>query len=234
MFKKALLIYNANAGQSEIGEQLAVIASLLAPAIDEFTMLQTKERGDAERYCRELDEQTDLLLILGGDGTVHECVNGLSVLEHPPVVGLLPGGTCNDFSRSLHIPQSLRQAAETILEGRVRQVDVGRMNDRYFSNFYGIGLITDTSENINSELKGMIGKLSYFLSALQKVRSADSFHYVIETAEERLEGDAVMILVANGRYVGTNALPGNVSQLTDGLLDMYIIREAGLPLLLEV
>ncbi|MFS0725624.1 diacylglycerol/lipid kinase family protein [Paenibacillus sp. 1P07SE] len=234
MYEKALLIYNGAAGQADIGERLATLTRVLAPAINELILLQTKEKGDAERYCRERAEGVDLLLILGGDGTVHECVNGLSGLAHPPVVGVLPGGTCNDFSRTLRLPQQLAQAAETITEGRTLAVDIGVMNDRYFSNFYGIGLITDTSENINSELKGKIGKLSYFLSALQQVRAADTFAYELETDQGLVTGEAVMILVANGGFIGTNALPGDHDRLTDGLLDVYVIREAGLPLLMEV
>lgn len=234
MFEKALLIYNGSAGQAETGEQLAILTRTLAPAIGELTLLQTKEKGDAERYCRERAEAVDLLLILGGDGTVHECVNGLATLANPPVVGILPGGTCNDFSRSLRMPQQLQQAAETIVAGQTLAVDIGRMNGRYFSNFYGIGLITDTSENINPELKGMIGKLSYFFSALQQVRTAETFAYRMETEDGMDEGEAVMILVANGGFLGTNELPGADQRLTDGLLDVFIIREAGLPLLLEV
>lgn len=234
MFEKALLIYNGSAGQADIGEQLATLTRILAPVIGELTLLQTKEKGDAERYCRERAEEVDLLLILGGDGTVHECINGLGALEHPPVVGVLPGGTCNDFSRTLGLPQQLAQAAEAVVEGRQLAVDVGVMNNRFFSNFYGIGLITDTSENINSELKGKIGKLSYFLSALQTVRAAESFSFELETDQGVWTGEAVMILVANGGFIGTNELPRVDNRLTDGLLDIYVIREAGLPLLLEL
>ena len=234
MFEKALLIYNGSAGQADIGEQLSTMTRILAPEIGELTLLQTKEKGDAERYCRERAEAVDLLLILGGDGTVHECINGLGALEQPPVVGILPGGTCNDFSRTLGMPQQLVQAAEAVVAGRTLAIDVGVMNDRFFSNFYGIGLITDTSENINSELKGKIGKLSYFLSALQTVRAAESFSFELETDQGTLTGEAVMILVANGGFIGTNQLPDVDNRLTDGLLDVYIIREAGLPLLLEL
>ncbi|WP_308422693.1 diacylglycerol/lipid kinase family protein [Paenibacillus abyssi] len=234
MYKNALLIYNGNAGQAEMGQQLAVLTEILAPAVEELTLLQTKEQGDAERYCRERGESYELLLVLGGDGTVHECVNGLADLERPPLVGILPGGTCNDFSRALHIPQQLDEAARVLLGNKRQQVDIGAANGRYFSNFFGIGLITDTSENINSELKGKFGKLSYFLSTLQKVRQAESFAFKLESGQGELEGEAVMILVANGRFLGTNALPGTDKSLADGLLDVYIIYEAGLPLLIEL
>jgi YegS/Rv2252/BmrU family lipid kinase len=234
-YKKALLIYNGNAGQTEIKQQLGIVTGILSPAIDELVLVPTKEMGHAEAICKERGGEFDLLLILGGDGTVHECVNGLAELSSPPMIGILPSGTCNDFSRALYIPQQIDKAAETVLEGRTLQTDIGATaSGRFFSNFYGIGLITETSENINSELKGMFGKISYFLSALQKVTSASSFPYRLESDHGVMEGEAVMILAANGLYIGTNSLPLTTDSLTDGQLDVFVVREAGIPLLMEL
>ncbi|WP_217560753.1 diacylglycerol kinase family protein [Paenibacillus sp. GbtcB18] len=234
MFGKAILIHNGSAGQAEAGSRLGAVIGPLAAGIEELTLVQTKEPGDAERICRERGEETDLLLVLGGDGTVHECVNGLAPLADPPVVGILPGGTCNDFSRALYIPQELERAAETLMQGRTRPVDIGRANDRYFSNFFGIGLITDASVNINPQLKGTIGKLSYFISTLQTAASADPFRFTLKHDSGRADGEAVMLFVANGRFLGTRPLPLAADALYDGVLDVAIIREAGLPLLKEL
>ncbi|MGE6230098.1 diacylglycerol/lipid kinase family protein [Paenibacillus chitinolyticus] len=234
MFGKAILIHNGSAGQAEAGSRLEAVIGPLAAGIEELTLVQTKEPGDAEWICRERGEETDLLLVLGGDGTVHECVNGLAPLADPPVVGILPGGTCNDFSRALYIPQELGRAAEALMQGRTRPVDIGRANDRYFSNFFGIGLITDASVNINPQLKGTIGKLSYFISTLQTAASADPFRFTLEHDSGQAGGEAVMLFVANGRFLGTRPLPLAADALYDGVLDVAIIREAGLPLLKEL
>ncbi|MEC0245310.1 YegS/Rv2252/BmrU family lipid kinase [Paenibacillus chitinolyticus] len=234
MFGKAILIHNGSAGQAETGTRLGAVIGPLAAGIGELTLVQTKEPGDAERICWERGEETDLVLVLGGDGTVHECVNGLAALADPPVVGILPGGTCNDFSRALYIPQELDRAAETLMRGKTQTVDIGRANDRYFSNFFGIGLITDASVNINPQLKGMIGKLSYFISTLQTVTSADPFRFTLEHDSGQTGGEAVMLFVANGRFLGTRPLPLAPDALYDGVLDVAIIREAGLPLLKEL
>ncbi|MFC9777058.1 diacylglycerol/lipid kinase family protein [Paenibacillus chitinolyticus] len=234
MFGKAILIHNGSAGQAEAGSKLGAVIGPLAAGVEELTLVQTKEPGDAERICRERGEETNLLLVLGGDGTVHECVNGLAPLADPPVVGILPGGTCNDFSRALYIPQELGRAAEALMQGRTRPVDIGRANDRYFSNFFGIGLITDASVNINPQLKGTIGKLSYFISTLQTAASADPFRFTLEHDSGRADGEAVMLFVANGRFLGTRPLPLAADALYDGVLDVAIIREAGLPLLKEL
>ncbi|GAA0357281.1 diacylglycerol/lipid kinase family protein [Bacillus horti] len=233
MFSKALLIMNGKAGQADKRKQLEAITGILAECIIELTLIQTQQQGEAERICRDRAESYDLVLILGGDGTVHECINGLASLNQPPLIGILPGGTCNDFSRALGIPQQLTKAAELIQEGRSMKVDIGQMNDRYFSNFFGIGLITEASENINQQTKDLFGKISYYISVLQTLPESQSFSFELETDSETIKDEALMILVANGTFIGTNQLPLPESSLNDGLLDVIIIQETGLPLLRE-
>ncbi|PZD97879.1 diacylglycerol kinase family lipid kinase [Paenibacillus sambharensis] len=233
-YGKAAVIYNGHAGQSALQERLGVTASVIAPGVGELTLLQTEGPGDAERLCRERAMEFDLLLTLGGDGTVHECINGLAALQSPPPFGILPSGTCNDFARSLGLPLNLEDAARLVLDTEPVPIDIGEANGRYFSNFFGVGLITAASENIDEGLKSQFGKLSYFLSSLQVLNSAESFAYRLVTDEEERSGEAVMILAFNGRSIGTNTLPLEEAGLQDGLLDIFVVREAGLALLFEV
>lgn len=230
--KKALLVYNAQAGQAKINDILKEITNVLAAKYQVLTMVQTVEKGDGERICRERGGVYDHLFIVGGDGTVHECVNGLMEVTEPPVVGILPAGTCNDFSRSLGIPQSIGEAAEVIKAGQTRACDIGSCNKRYFTNFAGLGLITTVSEETNSTLKNSVGKLSYFISALQSLKKADPFSFTLQTAEnDKRSGEAVMILAMNGYSLGTANFHLPDSKLDDSLLELYIIQESGLKLL---
>ncbi|MDO7906408.1 YegS/Rv2252/BmrU family lipid kinase [Paenibacillus sp. JX-17] len=234
MVAKALLLYNAKAGSTGNSKTLESVAGTLSAGIRELTLYKLDEPGEGERICRERGEQYDAVLILGGDGTVHECINGLAVLDNPPVVGVLPGGTCNDFARTLGLPPDPAEAAAVLLEEHIREIDLGMVNDRVFTNFCGVGLITETSENINPDLKGTLGKISYFISTLQTIRSAEPFRYMLTADGETMKGEAVMIYAANGRYLGTNQLPFAEDSMCDGLLDILVIREAGLPLLREL
>ncbi|GAE06699.1 iron(III) dicitrate ABC transporter [Paenibacillus sp. JCM 10914] len=126
------------------------------------------------------------------------------------------------------------EAARDLMLGHTHELDIGKVNDRVFTNFFGIGLITDTSENINSELKGTLGRLSYFISTLQTVRTTEPFRYGVELDGHTRTGDAVMIYISNGRSLGTQTLPFSRESLHDGLLDVLIIKEAGIPLLKEL
>ncbi|MBD7969084.1 diacylglycerol/lipid kinase family protein [Paenibacillus gallinarum] len=230
---KALLIHNDAAG-SAAGSLVSSAVAVLAPAIKELDIIQTSGPGDGEKICLERGGEVDVVFILGGDGTVHECINGLTQLDHPPVVGVLPGGTCNDFVRSLGMPVDVTQSARMMLEGRIIDIDLGFANGRVFTNFFGVGLITDTSVNIDSNLKNSLGKLSYFISTLQTIRSAVPFAFEMEADGKLIQDEAVMIYIANGRSLGSSALPFAQDALMDGQFDVLIIRQTGLPLLKEL
>ncbi|MFI2857208.1 diacylglycerol/lipid kinase family protein [Paenibacillus sp. JSM ZJ436] len=234
MYNRAMLIYNGKAGQQDWAGLLGSVSAIIAPAVRELLLYQTLKPGDGEQVCRERGEEFDLVFIMGGDGTVHECINGLARLQAPPLIGIIPAGTCNDFARSLNLPPDPLLAAQQLLQGRHRYVDLGVAGDRVFTNFYGIGLITEASDNISSGLKGALGKISYFISTLQTVRSAEPFRYRLEWEGGTLEDEAVMIYVSNGRFLGTQPLPFPNNALEDGKLDVMVIREAGLPLLKEL
>ncbi|MDO3410114.1 YegS/Rv2252/BmrU family lipid kinase [Saccharibacillus sp. CPCC 101409] len=232
-WNKAMLVYNRKAGKEKAGQLGAAVEALAAEA-GELTLVQTEQPGDGEKVCRERGGECDLLLLLGGDGTVHECVNGAAAAERRPDIAVLPGGTCNDFARTLRLPLQIGRAAETVLAQRLLETDIGKVNGRFFTNFVGIGLITDTSENIDSDQKDKMGKLSYFLSTLRTLRQAEPFRFRLTHDEGTVESEAVMILAANGRSLGTARLPFAENALQDGMLDVLIVREAGLTLAWQV
>lgn len=233
-FKKAIVIYNGNAGQKDITRTLGICVPILSTAIEELVLLKTEGPGHARRICAEYGEQTDLVVILGGDGTVHECINGLASLEKRPAIAVLPGGTCNDISRTLKMPQDLQGAAEAVVSGNLVPLDAMRINGRYALNFWGVGLVTEASNNIKGSEKALLGKVSYYLSAVRTMREMDPFYYTIDCDGETYEGEAVMILAANGHYIGTNELPFHNIRADDGLANVFIVKNTNLALLKEI
>ncbi|MCY8307321.1 YegS/Rv2252/BmrU family lipid kinase [Bacillus vallismortis] len=232
--RKALLIHNGNAGNKHIEKALGAVVPVLSQSLDEVMIRQTKKKDDAYHFCQSIDDSVDTVFILGGDGTVHQCINSISALERKPAVGILPGGTCNDFSRVLGIPQNLGKAAEALVSGQKTSIDVCQMNDRYFLNFWGIGLITETSNQINETAKALLGKISYFTSALRTVSSAEPFPMTLKIDGKEMKEEAVMLLVMNGQYIGTNRIPLPDASIDDGLLDILICRSTNLSALREL
>lgn len=233
MYKNTLLIYNDKAGQIEIDRVMEEIIPILIKGIENLTLSKTKEAGDAERIARENGENYNLIISLGGDGTLHEIINGLSKLEHPPRIGILPAGTCNDFARSLKIPLTLREASNTIIKGKSKYIDIGRVNGRYFTNFIGLGLITEISENINPDTKKIMGRIGYYTSAIKTLGKKDDFKFTLKTENDAINSKAGMIAILNGFHIGTTRVPVDSIEIDDGLFNVFIVYEAGFPLLLK-
>ncbi|WP_010529395.1 YegS/Rv2252/BmrU family lipid kinase [Lentibacillus jeotgali] len=227
-YEKGLFIYNGTAGNENIEQKLSQVLPVLAKAIKNLTVIQTESIEEAKGVFRGYAAKVDIMIILGGDGTLHECVNSIAPLDHRPAIAVLPGGTCNDFSRSLNIPQNLYQAAQAITTGEVVDVDVGKSLNKYFLNFWGIGLVSEASLNIDAEQKKNLGVLSYFMSTLRTVNQAVPFSYKIETDHEQYEGEGVLILILNGRFIGTQELPLPTVTLNDGKLDVLVIKNSTL------
>lgn len=104
-YRKGLFLYNGSAGNNNMEQNLKLTLPVLALAIKELTVLQTASVKEAQEVCRTFAKDIDILIILGGDGTVNACINSLAPLEKRPAMAILPGGTSNDFSRMLGIPQ---------------------------------------------------------------------------------------------------------------------------------
>lgn len=227
-FNRALFVYNRTAGEEDTERKLSETLHIFAQAVDQLIVLNTASEEELHQACVKYCDQIDLLIILGGDGTVHTCINSIAPLPVRPVIAILPGGTSNDFSRSLRIPQTLNEAATSILNGSIIKTDVGKVGETYFMNFWGIGLVTETSENVKSDEKKRFGSISYVLSTLRTLNQTKPFHYKIQSTDMELEGDAILLFVLNGRFIGTTELPIAPLSPFDGKLDILIVRDSKL------
>ncbi|MFC4076984.1 diacylglycerol/lipid kinase family protein [Salinithrix halophila] len=228
--KRVELIMNPAAGKGQLLDLLDTITERLQEHIEDVRVYQTTKPGDGAARVKEIGTDTDLIIAAGGDGTVHELVNAVSALEKRPVFAILPGGTCNDFSRALGLSQEPLDALDQILAMRTKVVDVGCSSQgRYFLNFWGIGLITQVSLDITSQDKQRLGRLAYYFSAIQNLWEARPFHLKVETEEGPLfDGKAAMMVVGNGSFIGGVQGFFPQSRLDDGHFDLLIVKEATL------
>ncbi|PUB13990.1 diacylglycerol kinase family protein [Paenisporosarcina sp. OV554] len=224
-FIHGVLLFNGQAGQATAEETLSQVVPVIVTHCHQLTIVQTFSADEFKHACIEAS-YADVLFLMGGDGTLHTAVQVLENVDKFPIIGLLPGGTCNDFARTLGIPLSLNEAAHQIVNGMVREIDIAQINNSLFMNFAGIGLITEASENINPDLKDRYGKLSYFMSALQTFKQSEPFPIYLEIDGISYEEHAVMILVMNGKSIGTHRFPLEDIDPSDGVLDVLLIQSS--------
>jgi len=195
--------------------------------------IDTQGSGDAREAAREWGE--GLLIVVGGDGTLNEVVNGLGKAGFPEDVTLavLPAGTGNDLAATLAIPDRLEEAEEVIRESRVRTLDVARVRsegvgERFFINVATGGFGAETSSLADEELKGRWGKLAYFRASLEKARDFDVREVRVILDDEERTLRAVNVAVGNCRYAGGGWPAAPRANPEDGLLDLVIVEDVGL------
>ena len=231
---KALIISNPSSGTNEtmLGEVVGAVERMY----DELVIRKTMRQGDALAFASE-SAPFDHLIVLGGDGTLHEVINGLMRLKKSerPTIGLIPAGTANDFARALELPVQPVRAANVMNLGHTQTVDVMRVNDRYALNFVGVGLIADTSEGIDPSQKEALGPIGYFLATIRQFREADPFEVkLIEENQTVYEGKMSFLYVGNGSYLGTVPTKLTTQSFSDGLLEVVHSSAIGFPMIRQL
>ncbi len=227
-----LLIINPAARHGETAKLVPAVESLLA-ALPHDTVMSERMGHAAEIAATAADY--DLVVAMGGDGTVHEVLNGLMTIaeERRPVLGVLPTGSGNDTRRTLSIPSDLTQAARTLVDGEVRPFDVGLCNGIYFNNSFAAGLDAKvTAKAVEYKATTKRSGLWLYLTALLHVLFNDLNSFPLQVAWDGAAPepiDTLIIAVTNGPtygggfYITPDALPD------DGLFEVCTIDPLGLP-----
>ncbi|MDD2533366.1 MAG: YegS/Rv2252/BmrU family lipid kinase [Eubacteriales bacterium] len=240
---RARVIINPSSGRQIIQHRAErLVNSLLADGtFTNVDTVKTRKGGDAYQAARFFqDWQFDLILVVGGDGTVNEVISGLLDGHHQTPLAILPAGTVNDFAFAMNLPRTEGKLAKMLRKHKTVAVDVGRANDRYFLNVAAAGLLTDVAYKVPSDAKTVLGKLAYVLEGARdlSLQSIEPIRVRVETPEQTFDEDILLILVSNTSSVGGFRSFAPQASVSDGLLDVIIVHRQNifeiLPLLLQV
>src|SRR5690606_37704352 len=183
--------------------------------------------GDAIQAAKVAVERNfDLVIAVGGDGTLNEVISGIAKFENRPKVGLIPMGTTNDFARAVHIPRDINKAVDIILKGDSIPVDIGLMNDdRYFINIAGGGRITELTYEVPSKLKTVLGQMAYYLKGIEMLPSIRSSRVKIEYDGQIFDDSAMMFLIGLTNSVGGFEKLAPDASINDGKFTLLILKE---------
>jgi diacylglycerol kinase (ATP) len=171
-----------------------------------------------------LGEGCDVVVAVGGDGTVNEVAQAL--VGTPATLGLVPLGSGNGLARDLGVPLRTADALEVLLHGRPRMIDMGYANDRPFFCAMGAGFDADLVQRFNRcKRRGLATYVR--LGALLWWRQRPE-RFVVHTGDVRLELTALLVAVANAAQFGNNARIAPGACVDDGLLDLVAVPPATL------
>ncbi|MBE6193893.1 MAG: YegS/Rv2252/BmrU family lipid kinase [Rikenellaceae bacterium] len=223
MEKKLLLLYNVKAGRGRIHRKMDALEQIFSEA---GYMPIPKMLRFGQNPFEGVNEQIDLVVICGGDGTINYVVNAMRAMNLDYPLGIIPAGTANDFAGAIGASSRTLKAARQIVNGVEQRIDCGRVNGMYFVNIFSFGMFTTTSQHTPEKIKRHIGKAAYLIEGSKELHNREfiPLHVVHDNGE--FEVDSMITLVFNGETAGKFPLARNAS-IRDGLLDCMIMRKCG-------
>jgi diacylglycerol kinase (ATP) len=207
-------------------EPIIELLRAMAPAGVELDVRQTVSAGTTTAVAREALAGADLIVAVGGDGTVAAVASALDGADVP--LGIVPAGSTNIIARELGIPTRARDAVGLLYGDHcLRSLDMGRCGDQSFLHMAGAGFDSRLFAATNPALKRRIGWLAY-LSAGARNLTQPSIRFTIQADDARLEVTSPLVLVANGGSIiapGLTLYPG--IRKDDGLLDVLVFTPRG-------
>lgn len=215
------VIVNPVSGKRKALKNLRAAERAFAERGVDYEVHPTRAVRDAEKIARRLTErgETDIIVV-GGDGTLHEVLNGLETPESCRL-GLIPSGTGNDFAEKLGIPLHAEKAALKILDGEAKPVDYLDVGGVRCMNVAGLGMDVDVLERCRRGR--MRGKLKYLISLLKSLFAFKGCPVTIESESERSRHGVLLAAVCNGSQFGGGIPICPTAEVSDGKLNVVIV-----------
>ncbi|MBX7059188.1 MAG: diacylglycerol kinase family lipid kinase [Leptospirales bacterium] len=236
--RKYHFVINPRSSGGATGKAWQELESMIRTRLGEFTYDFTDAPGAATRITAQaLRNKPDCIVVVGGDGTISEVVNGYfapGVPARKPPLAVVNRGTGGDFCRSLGVPADLNLALEAVKNGRETPVDVGRLTfrgkdgkeaQRFFINVAGCGMAGEVVSAVNQSSK-RFGGLSYFLSSAGGLLTYRKKGVVVEWPDGRSsEHRIVTLAICNGQFFGGGMQISPESRIGDGWFDIVFIED---------
>jgi len=229
------LIVNPHSGPWDVRPELAAVLNHLENHGWKTSLHSTEQPGEATALARQaVKEKADAVLVVGGDGTINEVVNGLA--ESPVALGVLPGGTGNVWAKALGLPtrsplhlMPLLESVRALVPGTTRRIDLGKANGRYFLQWTGLGLDAEVTYAMEPRTRRQrrLGVLAYFVAGVATAAHMAGTRTRIWIDDQRVYRRAILIVVSNSRVYSAGLTMATDARLDDGLLDVDVFAGTG-------
>jgi len=226
MNKSMLLIINPKSGKGSFRSGLGDVMETFCLNGYIPTVHFTKAPGDAGLIVAEHSLDYDIVVCVGGDGTLSEVASGMMTLIDPPPLGYIPMGTANDVATTLALPKNPEKAAQAIVNGSPMPIDIGRFGDsEYFTYISAFGAFTDVSYETPQENKYALGHLAYVFEGVTRFPKITPHWARIEYDDGVIEDEFIFGGVTNSTSIaGLVKLNDTLVSLADGLFELVLVR----------
>lgn len=230
---KTVLIVNPTSGISTVTEkrmspeetERSIIEGLRVYGIEPKVYHTTSEDTGRGLAKRAAEEQAELVIAVGGDGTIHEVAKGL--IGTRSILGIIPTGTMNNLAHSLNIPDTIPDACTAIVNGETRSIDVGKINDHIFLEVAGVGLdaaLFPAAEDIKRQ--GLLTNIHGAISGLRTLlRFKPARVRITIDKQQRRPYRALQVTICNAPIYGAHMQAAPGALMDDGLLDIVVYKD---------
>ncbi len=216
---------NPCAGTKKANRYLTDILVLFGKHGYNNTVYLTEETGDAKKYAKQNAQNYDLIVAVGGDGTFNEVVSGVLKSGADVEIGYIPAGSTNDFANSLKLSRNIMKAAEDIMNGTAKEIDIGSFNGRSFCYVASFGAFSEISYRTPQNAKNSLGYLAYALEGIKDIANLKSKHLRFVADGEVIEDDFMFGAICNSTSVGgVINLDPKLVDFSDGMFELLLIR----------
>ena len=232
---KAKFIINPSSGKQNFLKSIESVVGCLVlnQVVSQVDVVYTKQQGDALSEAKNIKKgEYDFVVSVGGDGTLNDVVNGLMEGGSETPLALISVGTANDFAQYAKPPQTPEAFCKMIMEFKIRNIDVGRINDRYFISRVSGGFGANVGDKVSQESKAVLGKLAYYMEGALDFskKGMETLKVRFDSMQFKGEREVIYFMVLNtcagfGMYRG---LPEKDPE--DGTLDVMFVKKMDLGL----
>ena len=191
---RALLVHNPFSRKVLKKKEIEIIKDKMSV---EYTtdIFETKGIGTIESYIIKNGESYDLIIAVGGDGTIHEAACGILKLEKKPKLAIIPRGTMNDVAKCANMPKSIEKCVKIILKGKIHNHYAYSINDTYF--LYGLAIGRYASVSYVADKKKEFGRLAYYFACTKEFFKSKPVDLVINQDKKRVS----QVFIFNTKYL---------------------------------
>lgn len=220
--RKIFLVINKFAGhQKKFSKAVCTVVSFLQKEGCEVEYSYTNHPGHAtELASKAVAEGYDIVVAVGGDGTVNEVAQGIIGTTTP--LGIFPMGSGNGLARDIGISMNILQSARTLIKGKIQQIDVCRINKQRFLCTSGIGIDAQVADKMAKT--STRGFLRYIQLTIKESIAFKPFRIKMKVDDTLIEKNVFLVTFANARQFGNNAYIAPFASISDGLIDVVVVK----------
>lgn len=232
--KKIKLIYNPKSGDARFKNKLDTVINRFQAAGYVTVPFRISSYLHLDNAFFDIDQDYKFICAAGGDGTISSVADAIARLDIKLPLGIFPSGTSNDLAAYLGIPRDIKTCCDIILNGIIKNIDLGRVNKSYFINVCSAGLLTDVAHKTDTSLKNALGQMAYYIKGIEEIPKFSPIRMRLTYEDKVIEDNMLLLLILNGSSAGGFYRLAPDAAIDDERVNVIAIKYANIPNMLSL